>query len=1176
MYHKHSYITKKAMSDVSTQIGEPLAVWNEQSGGQTYNVIYDGQVYQNQYWVERWHIPGDVGIQGKATPHNAWKWQRAATADEISHIGNTTENTVEPIPGDPTPPVLEYDELTEQTYQLSAVDFEPDGSAKNLSYTASRVCLSMYNDYYEDTQRPMVSAYVTDWCQYDGRLDFPLNELKIEDFGRGYDLEKIPPTAYDRLVFSFLAVCGDTVGPLAHKVEEVVDGWNSQVASEAEKITEGHIIPLDPYGDLGTTRNVGLDDDAGYVSLGPANFLPYYNEQRAAGLLGGLRELKSRARLAGHKLELAFSIGGWSLSGYFSAVAADPIKRKVFIDSIVDFFERFPMFVAVDIDWEYPGGGGLETNIVDEVNDGPNYAVLIKELRQALDSRFGANDRKEITIATSAVVAKLQKSSIPDLIANGLDNIFLMSYDFFGTGWAEYIGHQTSLMAPPGVDSNSGYDLSASTAIDYLVDELGVPPATIHLGYANYGRACLGADLSLDSGDPDYRRYTQNGEALGTFEKGAPELFDIFNNYFDAEHQLAAGKNGFKLMTDTLADADVLFSQADGHYISFDTPRTTKIKAEYAQIKGLAGVFSWSGDQDNGLLANAAREGAGYIAKPGENIDMGPLYNPGESFELQPIAGGESKVAVLQTDQATEATYDLHEVNYHPDGSGGHLSYTASRVCKSMYNQYVQENNRPKVSAYITDWCQYDGRLGGSFDPAGFGRGFDLNKIPRDGYDRLIFSFMALCGDDTNPAMAERIQRVVDGWNNHDGVKPITPGHIIPLDIYGDLGSVVNVGLPEGTTGHPGDVNDFLHYYNQQDAAGLLGGLRDMQRRAAESGHHLELAFSVGGWSLSGYFSVMAADEGKRTVFINSVIDFFERFPMFKGIDIDWEYPGGGGLESNESDDADGSNYATLIGELRAALDERFNGKDRKDISIATSAVVSKIEKAAPALQAAGLDKIFLMSYDFFGSPWANYIGHHTNLMAPAGADPDGDYDLSADAAVTYLIDTLQVPPKKIQLGYANYGRSCVGANLTDRSYTNTGSPTPLGTFEAGAPELFDIFNNYFDAEHPNEGAQGKNGFVLMTDTAADADVLFSNAGDTVHYISLDTPRTVKAKAEYALNRDLGGMFSWSGDQDCGLLANAAREGAGYTLTQSGKKIDMAPLYNTGEEIELTPIPPED
>jgi chitinase len=90
-------------------------------------------------------------------------------------------------------------------------------------------------------------------------------------------------------------------------------------------------------------------------------------------------------------------------------------------------------------------------------------------------------------------------------------------------------------------------------------------------------------------------------------------------------------------MTDTGADADVLFNSTGGHYISLDTPRTTKLKGEYVLENKLGGIFSWSGDQDNGLLANAAREGTGYEALR-EKIDMGPLYNKGEKFEL----GGES------------------------------------------------------------------------------------------------------------------------------------------------------------------------------------------------------------------------------------------------------------------------------------------------------------------------------------------------------------------------------------------------------------------------------------------------------------------------------------------------------------------------------------------------------
>lgn len=621
MYTTYAYSTEKAMSDASSTIGEPLAAWNQQSGGQTFNVIFDGKVYQNQYWVERWHCPGQAGTA--ASPHNAWESLRDATGEEIAELGNPTDCTVGPTTNKTD--VLQADPLTEQTY--GQVGYKPDGSGTNLSYTASRVCFSMYNDYYPDKNRPKVSAYITDWCQFDGRLDGLTDPNDTDTHSRGFDLNSIPATAYDKLVFSFLAVCGDH-GPLKDKVQEVVNGWNVQV-SEADKIRNGHMVPVDPYADLATTRNVGLPDEAGHPGVGPDNFLLYYNQESAAGLLGGLREMQERARLAGHRLKLAFSIGGWSLSSYFSTMVSRPVERQRFIDSIIDFFIRFPMFSGVDIDWEYPGGGGLDGNDYDEENDGPNYALLIKELRTALDSRFGAHNRKEITIAASAVVSKMEKSNLADLINNGLDNIFLMSYDLFGTGWAEYIGHHTNLKSPTGATPGGDYDLSAEVAINYLIDDLQIPSQKIQLGYANYGRACLGANL-------EDRTYNREGEALGTFELGAPELFDIFNNYFDVEYELAVGKNGFVLMTDTIADADVLYNENGGHYISLDTPRTVKQKAEYAASRNLGGIFSWSGDQDCGLLANAAREGAGYIASR-ETIDMGPIYNPGEPIELKPI-----------------------------------------------------------------------------------------------------------------------------------------------------------------------------------------------------------------------------------------------------------------------------------------------------------------------------------------------------------------------------------------------------------------------------------------------------------------------------------------------------------------------------------------------------------
>ncbi|MGC1854039.1 MAG: hypothetical protein WA659_01505 [Candidatus Aquirickettsiella sp.] len=75
------------------------------------------------------------------------------------------------------------------------------------------------------------------------------------------------------------------------------------------------------------------------------------------------------------------------------------------------------------------------------------------------------------------------------------------------------------------------------------------------------------------------------------------------------------------------------------------------------------------------------------------------------------------------------------------------LSYISTRVAKSVYNIYENLVNEPKLSAYITDWAQYDGRLQNDTAPANAGRGFDLTKIDPNAYDRLIFSFMGICGD---------------------------------------------------------------------------------------------------------------------------------------------------------------------------------------------------------------------------------------------------------------------------------------------------------------------------------------------------------------------------------------------------------------------------------------------
>jgi chitinase len=46
-----------------------------------------------------------------------------------------------------------------------------------------------------------------------------------------------------------------------------------------------------------------------------------------------------------------FFLGGWNAgSGSYSHMAADPEKRKTFVDSVMDFLDVYA-FQGVDLDW---------------------------------------------------------------------------------------------------------------------------------------------------------------------------------------------------------------------------------------------------------------------------------------------------------------------------------------------------------------------------------------------------------------------------------------------------------------------------------------------------------------------------------------------------------------------------------------------------------------------------------------------------------------------------------------------------------------------------------------------------------------------------------------------------------------------------------------------------------
>ncbi|HCM1917233.1 TPA: chitinase [Salmonella enterica subsp. salamae serovar 28:r:e,n,z15] len=497
-----------------------------------------------------------------------------------------------------TSKLIQNDTITETTH--AANGFDPATSDDKISYTSARVAKPVYNKYKESTTKPKVFGYYTDWSQYDSRLQGSMSQP-----GRGYDLTNVSPTAYDKLIFGFVGITGF----------RKIDTEDRDVVAEAAALcgkVKYEPTFLDPWGDFQSYINLGFETSGWDVDPKTVT------QANAKGLLGALRDMQAKAKAAGHTLALSMSIGGWSMSNGFHETAASDSSRKIFAKGVVKLFKQFPMFSEVDIDWEYPNNEGAGNPFGEE--DGANYALLIGELRKQLDSAGLSNVK--ISIAASAVTTIFDYAKVKDLLAAGLYGINLMTYDFFGTPWAETLGHHTNRKAL----EEGGW--AVETIVDHLLAE-GFSADRINIGYAGYTRNAR--QVEIESLSPLKGSYNPGtGETTGTFESGTSEWYDVIYSYLDLENQ--KGRNGFNVYTDQVADADYLYNPESKLFLSLDTPRTVKAKGEYAAKLGLGGVFTWTIDQDNGVLVNAVREGLGYEIES-EVIDMEPFYFEGINVE---------------------------------------------------------------------------------------------------------------------------------------------------------------------------------------------------------------------------------------------------------------------------------------------------------------------------------------------------------------------------------------------------------------------------------------------------------------------------------------------------------------------------------------------------------------
>lgn len=146
----------------------------------------------------------------------------------------------------------------------------------------------------------------------------------------------------------------------------------------------------------------------------------------------------------------------------------------------------------------------------------------------------------------------------------------------------------------------------------------GVPASQIAAGVAFYGRA---QTLTVSSTNTQYNPAVV-GAPLGDQLDGPWQ-----DQYCSSDTQAASGVWRYTYMRsqgllttpttaaspwvrsfDNVTQTPWLFNPTNKQYISYDDPVSIGVKADYAISAGLAGLFCWSVDEDNGELLAAMQK----------------------------------------------------------------------------------------------------------------------------------------------------------------------------------------------------------------------------------------------------------------------------------------------------------------------------------------------------------------------------------------------------------------------------------------------------------------------------------------------------------------------------------------------------------------------------------------
>jgi chitinase len=259
----------------------------------------------------------------------------------------------------------------------------------------------------------------------------------------------------------------------------------------------------------------------------------------------------------------------------------DATLRSNLIISSIDFVIKNG-FDGIDIDWEFIGKQGIGFNYVDEKNDGSNFLIFLKELRDEMNKR-SPTKYLEITAATGCDPVVINNYKGTDKF---LDYILLMTYDFSGS-WDSYAGNLSGIYYDPDSKMNDQFNVNASVE---NAKKIGYSPSKICVGVPLYGRGWKNVQpIDITKGIYGPCSGSANSLSGTNGEPGMSSWRDMRDAFKKSEWITGINKKSISAYA---------YNKNTKEGWTYETPETATQKSKFIVDNNLAGVLLWELSDD--------------------------------------------------------------------------------------------------------------------------------------------------------------------------------------------------------------------------------------------------------------------------------------------------------------------------------------------------------------------------------------------------------------------------------------------------------------------------------------------------------------------------------------------------------------------------------------------------